>query len=122
MPEEMDRRKDKRLPIELQLEINHMFRQGNQIIDNMEARIEVVNISKSGVGFVSEAVLPLQFYFNVRIKLCEKEFFYAVVKIIRKQKTEEEKYEYGAEFVGLAPFLADKIDVYENSLSEKAVN
>ncbi|MDO5293296.1 MAG: PilZ domain-containing protein [bacterium] len=116
-----DRRKDKRLPIELHLEINHMFRQGEEVIDNMDAQIDVINISRSGIGFISKAFLPIDYYFNARITLSPKEFFFAVIKINRKRQTEESNYLYGAEFVGLAPFLADKIDVYEQGLYEKVM-
>ncbi|MDO5519590.1 MAG: PilZ domain-containing protein [bacterium] len=114
--QQQDRRKDRRLPIKLYLEINHMFRQGEEVINDMDAKIEVINISKSGIGFISKATLPIDYYFNARIALSEKEYFFAVIKINRKKQCTEERYLYGAEFVGLAPFLADKIDVYEYHL------
>lgn len=96
-----------------------MFRQGNEIVDHMDAKIEVVNISRSGIGFVSEAVLPLDFFFNARICLSKDEFIFTVVRIVRKNKKIDNTYEYGAAFVGLAPFLADKIDLYEKGMVSK---
>lgn len=122
MEMEQDRRRHKRLPIELNLEINHMFRQGNEVVDHMDAKIEVINISKSGVGFISEAVLPLDFFFNARISLSKDEFIFTVVRIVRKNKKIDDTYEYGAEFVGLDSVLADKIDLYERALHSKTVS
>jgi hypothetical protein len=111
-----ERRKHKRLPIELHLEVNSVFKQNHVIINNLEAEIEVFDISKTGLGFYSQADLPLEYYFNGKIKLGESSYFYAVVQIVRKFQKEEGKNSYGAEFVGLAPFLASKIDEYERAL------
>ena len=42
----------------------------------------------------------------------------AVIKIVRIAE-KEDKILYGAEFVGLAPFLALKIDAYERSIVQE---
>lgn len=111
-----ERRKFKRLPIELHLEVNNIFKQDYEMINNLDAEITVFDISKSGVGFYCEADLPYEYYFNCKIKLDESSFFYAVLQIVRKFKNDEGNNTYGAEFVGLAPFLANKIDEYERKL------
>ncbi len=111
-----ERRRYRRLPIELHLAISHMFRQDYEEIVGLDAELEVFDISKAGVGFVSNAGLPLNYYFDAKIVLSETDYFSTVVKVIRKRKDEGTKYIYGAEFVGLAPFLADKVDTYERKL------
>jgi hypothetical protein len=111
-----ERRKHKRLPIELCLEVNKVFKQNYVVIDNINSDIVVFDISKTGLGFLCNADLPLEYYFNGKIKLGESSYFYAVIQIVRKYNNEEGKKSYGAEFVGLAPFLANKIDEYERSL------
>lgn len=110
-----DRRKYKRLPIELHLEINSLFKQGYLIIDDLNATIDIINISKSGIGFITKNHLPLGYYFDAKIEFPNNEFFYAVIKIIRKEIFEE-RYLYGCEFVGLAEFLADKVDNYQKEI------
>jgi hypothetical protein len=115
-----ERRKNKRLPIELRLEIDEIFKQDNVIVSNISASISVFDISKSGIGFVSEANLPLGYYFRGTINLSNGDFFRVVIQIIRKSEVEENHKSYGAEFVGLAPFLADKVDHYERSISNKS--
>jgi PilZ domain. len=114
--QEYDRRRYKRLPIELSLEVNHIFKQNYDIIDNLDTEVEVIDISKTGIGFLCKAELPLFYYFNAKIKLGESSYFYAVMQIVRESQKDEEYYSYGAEFIGLAPFLANKIDEYERKL------
>lgn len=111
-----ERRKYRRLPIELQLEVDEVFKQDNVVIKNLNASVCVFDISKSGIGFISDASLPLGYYFRGRINLGNDDFFYVVIQIIRAHINEFNNKVYGAEFVGLAPFLADKVDHYEKKL------
>ncbi len=111
-----ERRKYKRLPIELHLEVDEVFKQDNIVIKNLNASVSVFDISKSGIGFISDASLPLGYYFRGRINLGDGDFFIVVIQIIRAHITEFNNKVYGAEFVGLAPFLADKVDKYEKKL------
>jgi hypothetical protein len=114
-----DRRRYKRLPIELHLEVDEVFKQDYVVIKNLNASVSVFDISKSGIGFISEASLPLGYYFRGRINLGDNDFFYVVIQIVRAHITENNNKVYGAEFVGLAPFLADKVDKYEKKLNSK---
>ncbi len=41
----------KRLPIKLIIDIDKLFRQDNEIISDINESIEVVDISKRGIGF-----------------------------------------------------------------------
>lgn len=111
-----ERRRHKRLPIELHLEVDEVFKQDYVTIKNLNASITVFNISRSGIGFLSEAILPVDYYFRGRINLGDKEFFYVVIQIVRVSDAEKNQKEYGAQFVGLAPFLAAKVDKYEKSM------
>ncbi len=113
-----DRRRYKRLPIELHLEIDEVFKQDHIVIKDLNASVSVFDISRSGIGFISEASLPFGYYFRGRINLGDGDFFYVVLQIIRNHVTENSYKVYGAQFVGLAPFLADKVDKYEKRLSK----
>lgn len=111
-----ERRRYKRLPIELHLEVDEVFKQDYIVIKDLNASVSVFDISKSGIGFISEASLPLGYYFRARINLGNNDFFYVVIQIVRADFSQNQK-RYGAEFIGLAPFLADKVDKYEKSLN-----
>lgn len=115
-----EKRKHKRLDVDMTLNVSNLFKQDNVTIKNVDAPIRVENISKSGIGFVSTNVLPVGYYFNAKIKLGDEEStLYTVVRIIRSQCLEnsDEMY-YGCEFIGLAPILDFIFDKYENSVSK----
>lgn len=113
-----ERRKYKRLPIRLVLELNSLFKQNNDIIKLNNKTIEVIDISKNGIGIMCSDDLPIDYYFNAKIEFDEERYFYCVVKIIRSKK-QGDKYCLGCEFVGLADFLADKVDEYEELLNKR---
>lgn len=111
----VERRKHKRLPVKIDLAINELFRQDNEIIEIDKIEAFVVNISRDGIGLECSSIIPISYYFDARIDLTEKDFFYCVLKIVRIEE-HEGYYIYGCEFIGLAQFLADKVDNYEKSL------
>ena len=110
-----EKRRAKRYPAQLELEISQVFKQDNIKVD-VNAPIEVIDVSKLGIGFKSEAVLPLDYYFNAKLALGgpDKALF-CVVKIIRID-SDGEKNIYGCEFVGMAPVFDYIFEEYQNSL------
>lgn len=112
-----EKRKCARLPLKLELTISSLFKQDYDLIPDINASIEVKNISKSGLGFTCRYQLPLDYYFDAKIKLTEDEFFYAVLKIIRVEKSGDQ-YLVGCEFVGLADVLSQRVDRYAEELKE----
>lgn len=114
-----EKRRAKRLPIKLSLEISDLYKQDYVHVININAPIEVVNISKTGIGFRSESVLPIGYYFNASINLGEKETIRSVVKIIRSQPIDEKLTMYGCEFVGMAEILSFIFEAYEYKLTEE---
>ena len=114
-----DKRRSKRLPIQLELVVSKLFRQEASATMEVNEAIQVVDVSKRGIGFVSKSELPLNYYFNARLELGSQEnSLYCVVKIIRKNQKDDGTISYGCEFVGMAPVLGDIFDEYEKSLAE----
>ena len=112
-----DKRRSKRLPIQLELVVSKLFRQEASATIEMNESIRVVDVSKRGIGFVSKNELPLNYYFNARLELGSQEnSLYCVVKIIRKNQKEDGTFSYGCEFIGMAPVLGSIFDEYEKSL------
>jgi len=114
-----DRRKHRRLPIKLEIDIDKLFKQDNEIIHDINESIEVINISKTGIGFLCKDDLPLDYYFNAKIEFDKFRYFYCVLKILRKEPMEGVNL-FGCEFVGLAEFLSNKVDEYEMLLDVKS--
>lgn len=115
-----EKRRSKRVPVfSMKLEISSLFKQDNEEIKNLEAPIEVLNISRGGIGFASANDLPLGFYFNACIQLGEEDAkLYTVVKIIRKEFRNGQDTIYGCELVGLAPVFNYIFDDYEKKFEE----
>ncbi len=112
-----ERRRAKRMPVTLSLDILNLYKQDNILVSNLHAPIEVINISKTGIGFMSESILPLGYYFNANINLNNEDTLRCVVKIIRSQPSEGNKFLYGCEFVGMATILSYIFDEYDQKIS-----
>ena len=100
-----DRRQSKRVRVTLDLVVSSLFVQDNDKI-TIDSPIIVKDVSRTGIGFVSKSILPMNYYFNAALNLGEVDsILYTVVKIIRCEALEDNEYSYGCEFVGMAPVL-----------------
>jgi len=114
-----EKRRSKRMPIQLELVVSKLFKQEAAETVELNKPIHVVDVSRLGIGFVTENDLPVNFYFNAKLELGSPEnSLYCVVQIIRKQPKEDGTIVYGCEFVGLAPVLGCIFDEYEKTLEE----
>ena len=111
-----ERRKYERLPIDCKLKVNNLYNGYQKGIEKVDADIEVIDISRGGIGFKCSQTLPLNCYFDATIGLDGREYFRAIVKIIRSSSAGEDVI-YGAEFIGLAGFLENKIAEYAKKLN-----
>ncbi len=116
-----EKRRSRRIKADLKLHVSSLFKQDNVLISDIDSPIEVKNISKHGIGFLSASRLPVGYYFNAALKLTEEDgTLYCVVKIIRCQPVKDpEIYSYGCEFVGIAPVLDYIFEDYEQEINEK---
>lgn len=112
----IEMRREKRWPAKLELEISTLFKQDNVKVENLNAPIEVFDVSKAGIGFKSKSVLPMGYYFNARLVLCQNDAINCVVRIIRQQETDD-GYIYGCEIVGTASIMDYVFNDYAASLN-----
>jgi len=112
-----EKRRARRMPIKLELGISELFKQDNVVIANVNEVIDVIDISKSGIGFSCKSEIPLGYYFDAKIQLPKKHFL-TVLKIIRIEESDD-GYLIGAEFVGLGDILSKNVDEYELELENK---
>lgn len=111
----IEMRKEKRWPAKLQLEISSLFKQDNVKVENINAPIEVIDISKAGIGFKTESVLPIDYYFNARLELGVDSALNCVVRIIRQQD-KGDYFVYGCEIIGAASIMDYVVNDYAASL------
>lgn len=115
-----ERRKAKRLPVTLTLEVSTLYHQDMDLVKDINAHIEVVDISQEGIGFKSESELPVGYYFNANISLNnKKDTLHSVVKIVRSQALEGNVTMYGCEFVGISTVLSYIFDDYDEKISKE---
>lgn len=114
----LEKRKSKRIPVRLKLEISSLFNQDNGMVTIVNTEIEVINISRTGIGFISESKLPTGFYFNACLEFgSEDSKLYCVVKILRTENADGDYTLYGCEFVGMAPVFSYIFDRLEEEYS-----
>ena len=115
----LEKRRSKRFIAKLELEISSLFQQDNVKVENINAPITVVDISRSGIGFQSTSSLPVGYYFNACLSLGDEDAkLYCVVKILRSTDLGNGITSYGCEYVGLAPVLSFIFDEFEQSAEE----
>lgn len=112
-----ERRKAKRMPVTLTLEICNLYKQDNILVNDLHAPIEVINVSQTGIGFRTKSVLPTGYYFNANINLGTEDTLHSVVQILRSQE-DGDHYIYGCEFIGMADVLSYVFDDYDKKLQE----
>ena len=77
-----------------------------------EVDIEVVDISKAGVGFTCREPLMIGAIYEAYLTIWTKEVLHAVVEIVRIEK-KENTISYGAVFVGMPEMDAFRIEAYQ---------
>lgn len=78
-----------------------------------EVEIEVLDVSKTGVGFISNVPLAIGAVYETSLKLWTDEVIHAFLKVVRIEQTKDEKYICGTIFIGLPEMNAARIEVYE---------
>lgn len=115
----LEKRHSKRFPVVLKLEISSLFKQDNVKVDNVHAPIDVYDISRDGIGFESESVLPLGYYFNSKIQLGDADScLYSVVKIVRQEVLKDKLFLYGAEFIGMPSIMLYVFEEFEDKFKK----
>lgn len=109
----VDKRRHKRVKVKLNLVVSNIFDQNADMI-KIDSPIEVKDVSRSGIGFITKSILPMNYYFNAALTFDnEDSILYSVVKIIRCEALEDDEYSYGCEFVAMAPVLGYIFDKLE---------
>lgn len=102
-----ERRKSKRTQLQSKLIIKRLDGQETETVD-----IEVVDVSKSGVGFTCDKALTIGAIYEAHLTIWTKEVLHAVLEITRIEKLPD-TINYGAVFVGLPQMDAFRIETYQ---------
>ena len=112
-----ERRLDKRVPIGIKLSISNLYKEDTNTIMDLDLNVEVVDISSKGIGFVSQCILPVGYYFIANIELSpELPQIITDVRVIRSAAIDKDHYRYGCEFVSISPSVGKMLDEFSEGL------
>ena len=106
-----EKRNSRRLDLDVTVELERI--DDSQGVTTLKlVHVDIVDLSKSGIGFNSKAELAIGSYYNTKLQIWTKETIEAVIEIVRCEERED-GYHYGAKFVGMIESDALKIDIYQ---------
>ena len=118
--EKKEKRFDKRLPLEMSLAISNLYKDGIDAIVDLESDIAITDISSKGIGFISQCVLPIGYYFIADIEIShDLPQIITDVRIVRSSAIDMDHYHYGAEFVQVSPSVKKLLVKYEQEYMDK---
>ena len=102
-----ERRKSKRTQLQSKIVVKRLDSGTQEELD-----IEVVDVSKSGVGFNCNTPLTIGAVYEAYLTIWTKEVLHAILEIVRIEK-KGDTIAYGAIFVGMPEMDAARIEVYQ---------
>jgi len=106
-----EKRKHKRLDLDVSIELERLDEEGITTLKYIH--VDVTDISRAGIGFVSTQELGIETYYDTKIQIWTKEVVNAVIEIVRSSKDDNGLYHYGCQFIGMTDTDALKIDIYQ---------
>lgn len=105
-----ERRRSKRLDLDVSIQLERLDADGITTLKFIH--VNVVDVSKTGIGFVSSQKLEAGTYYDTKLQIWTKEIIDAVIEIVRLEEVEG-GYRYGASFIGMTETDALKIEIYQ---------
>lgn len=102
-----ERRKSKRTELQSKLIIKRLDSD-----EQKEATIDIIDVSKSGVGFTCKEALNIGAVYESYLTIWTQEVLHAFLQIVRIELQGDE-YSYGAVFIGMPEMDASRIEVYQ---------
>ena len=104
-----ERRKNRRMELTSKLLVKRMDQGG----EPKEVNIEVMDASKTGVGFLCSEKLEIGAVYESYLTIWTKEILHTFLEVIRVVDKGNGTYEYGAIFIGMSEQDASRIAAYD---------
>ncbi len=101
-----ERRKSKRTDLASKLLVKRLDKGAQE-----EIGVEVMNVSKTGIGFSCEELLDMGAVYEAYLTIWTKEVIHAFIEIVRIEKNVD-AYDYGGLFIGMPEVDLQRIEVY----------
>lgn len=108
-----EKRRSKRLVLEAHLVMKRIDSGKDDRIP-----VEVLDLSKTGIGFKCEKVLEINSVYEAELTIWTKEVIHTFINVTRFDNSGDDNI-YGATFVGMTESDACKIDIYDMFESAK---
>ena len=86
-----EKRKHKRLDLDVSVQLERLDRDGMTTLKYIH--VDVTDISRSGIGFRTEAKLELGTYYDTKIQIWTKEVIDAVKELVRCEQMPDGSYQ-----------------------------
>lgn len=103
-----DKRKSKRMELESKLVVSRLDKPDAK----SEVTIEVLNVSKTGIGFNCAKPLEIGAVYEGFLRIWTQEVIHAFIEIVRIEK-KGELFNYGGLFIGMPEMESFRIGVYQ---------
>lgn len=103
-----ERRKNRRMELSSRLLIKSLDKEANE-----EISIEITDMSKTGIGFICENLLHIGTVYEAALTIWMKESIHAFLEIVRMENVGDNKYSYGAIFIGMSEMDSKRIEVFD---------
>lgn len=103
----MERRRNKRTELKSKIMVKRL---DSKIPD--EVMIDIVDVSKTGIGFVCEEALNIGSIYESFLTIWTKEVIHAFIQVVRIELIEG-NFHYGAIFIGMPEMDAARIETYQ---------
>ena len=103
-----ERRKNRRIELSAKILIKRLDAGGAA----KEVDIDVMDVSKTGVGFVCGETLEIGAVYETFLTIWTKEVIHAFIEIVRIEKGEDDLFSYGSIFIGMSEIEAGRIETY----------
>ncbi|MBR1692911.1 MAG: PilZ domain-containing protein [Lachnospiraceae bacterium] len=114
-----EKRKNKRTELESKLVVSRLDKEDGE----KEVSIDVVNLSKTGIGFNCSSPLEIGSVYEGFLRIWTQEVIHAFIEIVRIEK-KGDVFNYGGLFIGMPEMETFRIGVYqtlqENEQDEEA--
>ncbi|MCQ2080223.1 MAG: PilZ domain-containing protein [Lachnospiraceae bacterium] len=107
-----ERRKNVRMEMPSTLTVKRLDGKSSEEVD-----IEVIDVSKTGVGFSCSAALEIGAVYEANLRIWTQEVLHAFIEIVRIEK-KGTLFEYGAIFIGMPEMDSARIEVYQTVETE----
>lgn len=103
-----ERRKNRRMELSSKLLIKNL-----NGTEQEEVAIEVLDVSKTGIGFICDSELTIGSVYEAYLTIWMKEQLHVFLEIIRMEKMDDGRYSCGAIFIGMAEMDSKRIETYD---------